>query len=632
MRSNARSRTRSRLATSKPVNVMFSNGLGVCKLGNAGSRSICKKRSSVPRKAVAWATGYVKPFNSTTSQNNKLNFKTNIKGATIKLVGDVGGLETILINTTPAFTVDSRSIGEQYTIQAFDAGITVLTNGITVTNVKLTLTGGKINPSGGWNIKNVSHTVKIPDFTIDTDTPSGNTYQTTNDGTKIIVTFDESITSNGPLNKSNYTLDRTSGLDEEISSVKIVGGKLEIVPKIPIVASEAGNVLFSYVPPTPSGSAGSLQDAAGNLLAGITNQAIVVTVGVNATPVTGAAGPPVTGSTVNYPNTKQIELKFTKPISSSLSGPLAASDFTIGGVNSGTTVTSVQITSGKVLLTLPGVIVESDTAILVSYTGATTGNTVLKSTDNLSVANFANLNILNTIPPLAPKNAIFDDTTVTIEFNRPVEEPADTSGLLASFNYTVRKTDGSTVVGISGFAAPFSFQNGKLTMTRNDNFTTGETAFIAFEYTAPGPAAEKIKDADGNTLLDIALQAVTGPVPRSLSAVCDTTATPYIITLTYSGKIAENTNLLSQFIETGTIASGAEITEVTVTSDGKVELTFNNVIDPGDTPVIGYNGVGSANEMKTTSGVAFINNFCAGFGAQTNADLANQGQPNVLLL
>lgn len=45
MRSNKRQRARARLATSTPVNIMFSNGLGVCKYGNAGSRSICLNKT-----------------------------------------------------------------------------------------------------------------------------------------------------------------------------------------------------------------------------------------------------------------------------------------------------------------------------------------------------------------------------------------------------------------------------------------------------------------------------------------------------------------------------------------------------------------------------------------------------------
>ena len=114
MRSTRRGRDRSRLRTSKPVNMMFSNGLGVCKYGNAGSKSICRKKTYVPRKQGAFATGYVKPFNSTTSQDNKLNFKTNIKGATIKLVGDVGGLETILIDTTGNITVENTKQYAKY--------------------------------------------------------------------------------------------------------------------------------------------------------------------------------------------------------------------------------------------------------------------------------------------------------------------------------------------------------------------------------------------------------------------------------------------------------------------------------------------------------------------------------------
>lgn len=45
MRSTKRGRDRSRLATSKPTNVMFSNGLGVCKSGNAGMKAVCLNRT-----------------------------------------------------------------------------------------------------------------------------------------------------------------------------------------------------------------------------------------------------------------------------------------------------------------------------------------------------------------------------------------------------------------------------------------------------------------------------------------------------------------------------------------------------------------------------------------------------------
>ena len=631
LRSNARSRARARLATSKPVNIMFSNGLGVCKYGNAGSKSICRKKTRVPTAPGAFATGYVKPFNSTTSQDNALNFKTNIKGATIKLVGDVGGFETTLIDTTGNITVDNT---KQYTIREFESGITSLSNGITVTNVKLTLTGGKINPSGGWNINNVSHTVKIPDFTIDTDTPSVNNSETTYDGTTIIVTFDESITSNGSLNKGDYVLSRPS-LSNEISSVQIIGGKLHIVPKIPIVAAEA--VTVTYTVPVPVGSPGSLQDAAGNLVVGFT-QVITSTVGVVPTAVTGAAGPPVTGSRVNYPNTNQILLEFTKPISSSLSGPLDKTDFTIvTQTGSDPNVTAVQITSGKVLLTLSDVIVQSDTVITVAYTGVFSQNTVLKSTDNLIAPDFTNLIVYNNIPDLAVKNATFDADTITIEYIRPVIAPTDLTGFLTNWFYSLRETINGDLKAGPYVPSGFNFVNDTIVLTRANEGAPGPggrwpAAFIALQYSAPSLTAQNFTDADGNLSVDAFPPVyVTGSVPRALSAVCDTTATPYIITLTYSGKIAENTSLLGKFTSSG-ITNNPTITDVTVTSDGKVELSFSGVI--AGVPVIQYNDVGNANEMKTTSGVAFISNYCAGFGINYASlqTLNNQGQPNVTVL
>ena len=295
-------------------------------------------------------------------------------------------------------------------------------------------------------------------------------------------------------------VDSGSGYEAVEFSVKIARGKVvatssievmavEMVPVAPIAAAQS--VRVGYAQPVAAANAGALQDAAGNFVSNYGWITVTNVVGVVPAAVPGAAGPPVTGSRVNYPNTNQILLEFTKPISSSLSGPLTATDFTIVGVNSGATVTSVQITSGKVLLTLPGVIVQSDTA-QVDYTG-NTGNTVLKSADDLTVANFNSLNIeTDSIPNLAVKNATFDDTAITIEYIRPVIAPDDPTNFLSNWEYSLRETSNGDLKGGNGAAyvpSGFNFVNDTIVLTRAVNEGNGggrwSAAFIALSYTAP---------------------------------------------------------------------------------------------------------------------------------------------------
>ena len=144
MKSNARSRARARLATSKPVNVMFSNGLGVCKLGNAGSRSICRRKTFVPRKPKAFATGYVNQFDYQGSDtvNIKLKYKTNIQGAKILLTGKIGTspIQTLIsINST--VTNDDLYNYQERAFNPFLQG--VLTDGVVVSDIELTLQEAK---------------------------------------------------------------------------------------------------------------------------------------------------------------------------------------------------------------------------------------------------------------------------------------------------------------------------------------------------------------------------------------------------------------------------------------------------------------------------------------------------------
>ena len=276
LRSNARSRARSRLATSKPVNVMFSNGLGVCKLGNAGSRSICKKRSFVPSKPAAAAFGFIDQFDydGTNTADIKLKFKTNINDAKIELTGKIGSasVASVLITQTAAATVDNFV----QISQAFNSGIVGLTNGVVISDIKLKLTGGKISPSKGWNINNVEYIVGIPNITIDLAAPtlvSAEVFSTAKN--KIIVTFSEPIKANPTLPVGAFTLaNQPAGVT--LNAATVVNGKVELTLSANVVAdpNTAENITLDYNQVTAGASA--LRDVAGNLVGTFTAQQVAI--------------------------------------------------------------------------------------------------------------------------------------------------------------------------------------------------------------------------------------------------------------------------------------------------------------------------------------------------------------------
>ena len=191
MKSTKRGRARARL--SKGVlteNVIFSNGLGVCRLvPGAGQNSVCKRRSRVPVRSPATIHVHV-----TASNPPELTIYSNISGASVTLVGSVGGAAVISLPFNPA---SPTSIGGM-TAQSFTLAATAgFADGIELSKLVLTLTGGEWYP-GNWT----GHTVtnkSIPDFVIDTTAPAAVSNVVTDaEPTKIVVTCDASILVDNP--------------------------------------------------------------------------------------------------------------------------------------------------------------------------------------------------------------------------------------------------------------------------------------------------------------------------------------------------------------------------------------------------------------------------------------------------
>ena len=155
MRSTRRGRDRSRLRTSKPVNMMFSNGLGVCKYGNAGMKAVCLNKT----REIVIAVPSLKIIQQvTTPTTNPITFKisTNIVGATMTISNGAG-----LTLTAPS---PAKSVYGDQTITLDAILITA-----TYPAVKLILTGG-VTKGRGTSTHTVS-SVTLEPFDVDTVPP-----------------------------------------------------------------------------------------------------------------------------------------------------------------------------------------------------------------------------------------------------------------------------------------------------------------------------------------------------------------------------------------------------------------------------------------------------------------------------
>lgn len=200
MRSTRRGRVRSRLATSKPTNVMFSNGLGVCKSGNAGIKSICLKK----------ATG---------SKNTK-----STVAATPPSV-------TILSITAQSDNIDTSKagVGKEITF------IVTFSDDITITY------------GGGGTVELPFNIGAVDTFNASCQTASGNTsnihlftYTVVDGDAELLTAENVTLTAGDTLNLDEATVQDANGNNFTGGIPALTSATLEVDTLVPVVANGAG--------------------------------------------------------------------------------------------------------------------------------------------------------------------------------------------------------------------------------------------------------------------------------------------------------------------------------------------------------------------------------------------------------
>lgn len=190
---------------------------------------------------------------------------------------------------------------------------------------------------------------------VDRTAPVFQSAATNLNGTQIILTYDESLSSRTAV-PSDYSI-TLNGMTFSPTAVSVSGSTVVLTVGTNIVSGESVSV--SYTAPTPSGatSNSAVQDLSGNDAASLTNTS--ATNNSNGQP---DLTPPAV-SAVTYSG-NQVTLTLNEPLSSTTA---AADKFTVFAGNDPISPTAVTISGQTVVLTLPSSI-PAGSIVAVSYT------------------------------------------------------------------------------------------------------------------------------------------------------------------------------------------------------------------------------------------------------------------------
>ena len=312
MRSTRRGRDRSRLATSKPVNVMFSNGLGVCKSGNAGIKSICLKKATGSKNTKSTVAPTPSPVTilSITAQSDNIDTSKAGVGKVITFTVTFSDNITITYGTAPAGLVELPfKIGASdyfascttvsgntsdihfftYTVLDGDAELLAAENVTLTAGDLLILSNTTVEDANGNNFTGGITALTSATLEVDTLVPQISTTggAQTSGTTNIVFTFNAGPGNSNPraitqgtIDKNNFSVDLSTSIDTVIQTASLTGPSgspantvllvLSNPNGTPIVTGEQISVTFAK--PTTGGS--TFADEYGNQVISFANQSV----------------------------------------------------------------------------------------------------------------------------------------------------------------------------------------------------------------------------------------------------------------------------------------------------------------------------------------------------------------------
>ena len=308
-----------------------------------------------------------------------------------------------------------------------------------------------------------------------------------------------------------------------------------------------------------------------------------VEITVDATP------PTVTGASVS--DTDTIMLEISEPVSGG-----AASDFTINGVASGPSVSSINIAGSTVTLELNGLITDADVP-LVSYTGTVD----IEDPAENPLADFANESVTNNLDTTRPTVTSFTTTSSDPTNSQTIMYRVEFSESVTGFSAAgidVRGTSGGTANEPTGTGRDYEF-------TVNRGSSDGTVTVTILEGAA--------RDADDNlSFASTPVEVTVDATPPTVTAA--SVVNPNTIRLDLSEPISDNNAVASDFAIAG--AASNHVVSSIAASGSSIELSLAPSLTDSDNPTVSYTRTAGGIEDPATNRLA---NF-AGFTVTNDID------------
>ncbi|MEI6405370.1 MAG: SwmB domain-containing protein, partial [Actinomycetes bacterium] len=470
--------------------------------------------------------------------------------------------------------------------------------------------------------------------TIDTVAPTYSSSAVNTQGTKVILTYSETLNATTAGTSAFSVL--VGGVANLVTAVTVVESTVELTMTTAIQKNQVVTVAYTAPASNAATSNAAIQDSVGN-------DAITLTPARSVTnnSTYDITAPTYTSSAINTAGTKVV-LTYNEALNATTAATTA---FTVlvGGVAN--TVTGVAVVGSTVELTVTSVIA-AGRVVTVAYaapsTDAAASNAAVQDTTgndaiSLSASSVTNNSTIDGTAPIYSSSAVNTaGTKITLTYNE-------------ALNATTAATSAFTVLvaGVPNVVTGVAAVGSTVELTVTTIIQRNQAVTVA--YTAPSTDAtaanSAVQDTAGNDAITLAASSVTNNstidtiAPVYVSAALDANGT--LLTLTYDETLnatAGSIPLVGQF---AVLADGSSITVNSLSVSGAtVRLTLGTAIRVSQAVTVAYtapspvsNATGNSaiqdatgNDSVSRTASTVTNNSTYGQPIVTSAVLATDGQ------
>ena len=279
---------------------------------------------------------------------------------------------------------------------------------------------------------------------------------------------------------------------------------------------------------------------------------------------------PPTVSSVATASTTSITLTMSESVTDSSA---TSGDFTVSGVSSNPTVSSISVSGSAVTLSLSSAMTDSET-VLVSYTQSS-GN--IKDSAGNNLVNFSNQSITNNLDTTAPtliETATITSTTINAVFS----EDLDASSITTS-DFTVAS---NTVSGVSE-------SSGVITITLGTALSSGATPLVtitngSINDVAGNPTSSEIT----STPTDETATITSAPAVSDTTYTLDSNSGGSLIPISSSHSLSTlvlDSSISSPELKFDSTAFDTDTDTATLTNELTVDSTIADAVIPAGTTI-----------------------------------------------